>query len=95
MECNQHNSITYLGSSVNDLFQPCTGDTALFPNNNLLASAQYLLDNGADNVNAKAGSKPIIIDNRSAQDYHLGHIPGAINTQWENFVLPTHWHRLV
>ena len=64
-----------------------TGDTSLFANNNLLASAQYLLDNGADNVNAKAGSTPIIIDTRSAQDYDLGHIPGAINTQWGNFVL--------
>ena len=64
-----------------------TGDTSLFPNNNLLASDQYLLDNGADNVNAKASSTPIIIDTRSAQDYDLGHIPGAINTQWGNFVL--------
>jgi thiosulfate/3-mercaptopyruvate sulfurtransferase len=64
-----------------------TGDTSMFPNNDLIASAQYLLDNGASNVNASANSTPIIIDTRSAAAYALGHIPGAINTEWGNFVV--------
>ncbi len=65
-----------------------TGDSTLFPNNHLLASAQYLLDNGASNAAvSSANTTPIIIDTRSADAYASGHIPGAINTEWDDYVL--------
>ena len=65
-----------------------TGDSSLFPNSHLLASAQYLLDNGADSAAGSfANTAPIIIDTRSPDAYASGHIPGAINTEWGDYVL--------
>ena len=56
-----------------------TGDTSLFPNAGLLATAGELLSRGAVNTDA------VIIDTRSAEAYAGGHIPGAINLQWGTF----------
>ena len=65
-----------------------TGDTTLFPNARLLASAEDLLvTNTAGSVTASVTTDAIIIDTRSAEAYAAGHIPGAINAQWGDFVL--------
>ncbi|PLX85911.1 MAG: hypothetical protein C0617_02775 [Desulfuromonas sp.] len=65
-----------------------TGDTSLFPNAQLLASAEDLLEGAAGGVATLAeSSDPIIIDTRSADAYAAGHIPGAINAEWGIFAL--------
>ena len=70
-------------SSASD---PLTGDTSLFPNSQLLASAESLHGTGSSGVNvSEAAIDPIIIDTRSAAAYAAGHIPGAINVEWGTF----------
>lgn len=56
-----------------------TGDASLFPNADLLASAEDLLATDSGNR--------VIIDSRSADAYAAGHIPGAINMDWKTFTL--------
>lgn len=63
--------------------RPLTGDESLFPNANLLSTADNLL---AD-INATGATHAIIIDTRSAAAYASGHIKGAINMDWKSFVL--------
>ncbi len=60
-----------------------TGDVTLFPNSELLASDEDILMDGQ--VTASEDSI-VLIDTRSAEAYAAGHIPGAINAQWEDFV---------
>ncbi len=62
-----------------------TGDVSLFPNAHLLASAEDLLE--GDGIQTAATSNKIIVDTRSADAYAAGHIPGAINLQWQTFAL--------
>ena len=67
---------------------PQTGDTTLFPNSHLLASAESLLGTtGTSEVSTSAAATaPIIIDTRGKDAYDAGHIPGAINVEWTLFV---------
>ena len=60
-----------------------TGDVSLFPNADLLISAEDLLAqiDGTDTADL------IIIDTRSADDYTSAHIPGAVNMNWNAFVV--------
>jgi molybdopterin synthase sulfurtransferase len=60
-----------------------TGDVSLFPNSDLLATAEQVL---AD-IDEKDAGDPIIIDTRSAAAYAADHIPTAINTEWTAYVL--------
>ena len=61
-----------------------TGDISMFPNSELLASAEDLL---GEEVQTAAADDPIIVDTRSAEAYAAGHIPGAINLQWQSFAI--------
>lgn len=61
-----------------------TEDISLFPNSHLLASAEDLLD---EEIQTVAADDTIIVDTRSADAYAAGHIPGAINLQWQSFAI--------
>ncbi|MBU0991121.1 MAG: hypothetical protein KJ737_01400 [Proteobacteria bacterium] len=61
-----------------------SGDLSLFPNADLLASTDDLLDY----IDAETKSEErIIIDTRSADAYAAGHIPGAIHMEWGAFAV--------
>jgi molybdopterin synthase sulfurtransferase len=75
------------GGNANTPSKPLTGDVSLFPNTDLLASAEDLLTD----INVKNSDHAIIMDTRSADAYAFGHIPGAINMEWTAFVL---WNAL-
>ena len=61
-----------------------TGDIALFPNSQLLASDEDILTDG---VVTAADDGIVLVDTRSAEAYAAGHIPGAINIVWGDFAL--------
>ena len=70
------------------LEEPLTGDASLFPNAGLLATPEDLLVTDASgSLTDTVTGEAIIIDTRSAEAYAAGHIPGAINARWDDFVL--------
>ncbi|MFZ5569003.1 MAG: sulfurtransferase [Thermodesulfobacteriota bacterium] len=87
--CGSSSDSTDGGSPApgNDTGKPTaaqTGDLSLFPNADLLASATDLV---TDEGVMKNMAEWVIVDTRSAADYAAGHIPGAINLQWDSFAV--------
>ena len=61
---------------ISDPSRPvATGEPNIYPNKNLLADAQDLQSPDA-----------VILDARSVDAYNAGHIPGALNLRWQQFV---------
>ncbi|BBO84997.1 hypothetical protein DSCO28_55630 [Desulfosarcina ovata subsp. sediminis] len=75
-------------AQVVSLTQPLTEDTSLFPNAQLLAVIEDLLLTNSDGDPIETVTdEAVILDTRSTDAYAAGHIPGAINVQWDDFAL--------